>query len=140
MPDLNLERLETLNPTDRARVEIELKRTLDRQLGIIDLPVRPAPQRNQFQAALTQLSSDRSYRERAVADPSVITSDYKLSLKELQALRQVAVLSGADVAVVDRFRADSIARGGVNALDSVDVSCCSCCCCCCGDTAVAISG
>jgi hypothetical protein len=139
MAELDLSRLEGLQEADRVRVEKELERTLDRQIGIIDAPLRPVRDRNSFQQALVKLSSDPEYRTAATQDPGLITSDFKLSLKELQALRQVAVLSGADVKVVDKFRVDSINRG-VNALDSVDVSCCSCCCCCCGDTAVSISG
>jgi hypothetical protein len=139
MPELDLSRLDNLDDADRERVENELARTLDRQIGIISVGVRPARDRNSFQAALVKLSSDPEYRTEAIMDPSLITADFKLSLKELQALRQVAVLSGADVKAVDKLRVDAIARG-VNALDSVDVSCCSCCCCCCGDTAVSISG
>ena len=140
MPDFDITRLDNLAEADRLRVEAELKRTLDRQLSILEMPVRPVRERSTFQAALTRLATDSDYRQQATEDPSLITTDYKMSLKELQALRQVAVLSGADTRVVDRFRADLIGRGAAGALDSVDVSCCSCCCCCCGDTAVSLAG
>jgi len=103
------------------------------------LPARPAQNRDQFREVLTRLANDSSFRAQATADPALITSNFRLSLKELQALRQVAVLSGADVSTVDRVRITSISETRPS-LDSVDVSCCSCCCCCCGDTAVSITG
>jgi hypothetical protein len=139
MPDFDITKLDSLPDTDRARVEAELKKTLDRQLAIIDMPIRPVQSRSTFQEVLTRLSTDNEYRNKATADPTLLTTDYKMSLKELQALRQVAILSGADTKVVDRIRVDAISRAGTN-LDSVDVSCCSCCCCCCGDTAVMVAG
>jgi len=97
----------------------------------------------QFQKALTKLSSDPTYRKEATTKPALITKDFKLSLQELTALRQVAILSGANIRAVDKIRAKEYGRpigrvrpiGGAAA--DVDVSCCSCCCCCCGETAVA---
>jgi hypothetical protein len=91
-----------------------------------------------FRSALTKLASDPDYRQKAQKEPELIERDFALNVKELQALRQVAVLSGADVSVVDVFRGSKIserARIG-NPAEDVDVSCCSCCCCCCGETAV----
>ena len=141
MPDdFDISALDKLGGNERARVEGELKKTLDRELEVLNRPIRPTPSRRNFQAVLTRLSTDKDYREQAATDPSLITMDYKLSLKELQALRQVAILSGADTKVVDRLRADTIVNSGPAGLDSVDVSCCSCCCCCCGDTAVTVTG
>lgn len=139
MPDFVSSALDNLGEAERARVEEELKRTLDRELATINRPVRPAANRTSFQEVLTRLSTDKEYRAQAIADPAMITTDYKLSLKELQALRQVAILSGADTNVVDRLRVAAISRAAPS-LDSVDVSCCSCCCCCCGDTAVMVMG
>jgi|GEM_PF-2820124 hypothetical protein len=139
MPEIDLSAIDKLAEPERTRVEAELKKTLDRQLAIVNAPVRPLPSRTSFQEVLTRLSTDSNYRKQAMADPSLITTDYKMSLKELQALRQVAILSGADTTVVDRVRVESIGRAATT-LDSVDVSCCSCCCCCCGDTAVMIAG
>jgi hypothetical protein len=92
-----------------------------------------------FKAALTKLASDPEYRQKAQEDPTVIEKDYGLSVKELQALRQVAVLSGADVSQVDHIRGTKIAERSSEELQSVDVSCCSCCCCCCGETAVLVA-
>jgi len=137
----DISRLDELDPSTRTRVEAALSETLQRELQRASTArVRPSPDRSDFQQVLKRLSSDPDYRQRAVGDPNLITSDYKLSLKELQALRQVAVLSGADVSVVDRVRSSEISRGAVAQLESVDVSCCSCCCCCCGDTAVSLRG
>ena len=107
--------------------------------GMEDVLKRPSKiQEGEFRKALTKLSSDPAYRERATKNPEVVVNDFKLSLKELQALRQVAVMSGADVKAVNRVRSDLIAKGVTSvSATNVDVSCCSCCCCCCGETAVA---
>lgn len=90
-----------------------------------------------FREALTRFASDPSFREEATRNPELVQENFKLSLEELQALRQVAIMSGADVSEVDKARAQVFERlaGRVKAVD-VDVSCCSCCCCCCGETAV----
>ena len=102
------------------------------------LAVRPkAP--DQFRAALSKLSQDSAYRAEATKDPGRIVTDFNLSLKELSALRTAAAMSGADISVVDKLSAASIALRATKTTD-VDVSCCSCCCCCCGETAVAPSG
>ena len=94
---------------------------------------------DQFREAISRFAGDAEFREEAMSNPEVVQDNFKLSLEELQALRQVAILSGADVSNVDRLRIDSIRkfveRGDLAAVD-VDVSCCSCCCCCCGETAV----
>jgi hypothetical protein len=89
-----------------------------------------------FKSALTKLASDPDYRSKAQQDPELIQKDYGLSVKELQALRQVALLSGADVSQVDALRGKEIANRSTEEAAAVDVSCCSCCCCCCGETAV----
>src|SRR5438045_703531 len=85
----------------------------------------------EFRNALTQLASDADYRARATEQPELVLRDFSLSLKELQALRQIALLSGADISAVNRIRASEITKeiGGVAEVN-VDVSCCSCCCCC----------
>lgn len=92
-----------------------------------------------FKSALSKLSSDANYRLKAIADPNIISTDFQLSINQLRTLREVAIMSGADIKKVDELQchiiAGSITRpGGINA--DVDVSCCSCCCCCCGETAV----
>jgi hypothetical protein len=85
-----------------------------------------------FKAALTRLASDTAYRSTAIREPSVITSDFKLSTRELYALREAAKLSGHDIAEIDAV----ITSNQLAAVD-VDVDHCCCCCCCCGETAVA---
>lgn len=102
-------------------------------------PLEKGGETRQFAEVLSKLASDPGYRERAVADPATIAIDYKLTLKELQSLRQVAILSGADITNVNKLRAEEmLQRIDAAYLDNadVDVSCCSCCCCCCGETAV----
>ena len=101
--------------------------------------------KQEFQKALSKLSGDPTYRKAATGKPAMITKDFKLTLQELTALRQVAIMSGANVKAVDRVRGKEYSRlAGASRLvvrpgvaTDVDVSCCSCCCCCCGETAVA---
>lgn len=107
--------------------------TLPRATGIVE---KIEPPQTEFSKVLTKLANDSGYREKATYDPSIITRDFKLALKELQALRQVAIMSGADCRAINKFRAGEFAARA-DLLCDVDVSCCSCCCCCCGETAVA---
>ena len=103
-----------------------------------EFQVRPGKSRKEFQRALTVLASDGEFRAQATKDPRVITRKFKLSLTELESLREVAIMSGADVTAVNKARVQAISERvtSVSATD-IDVSCCSCCCCCCGETAVA---
>lgn len=96
-----------------------------------------------FRRALARLATDTEYRERATREPELVTENFELSVRELVALRHVAILSGADVSQVDRVRASAIERRAAGELRlpdaeaiDIDISCCSCCCCCCGETAV----
>lgn len=113
---------------------------------------RPAiaakPRPDEFRKALSRLATDAKYREQATKNPELILKDFKLSLRDLQALRQVAALSGADVTAVNKVRAREFARlsdefgvlgKGALAATDIDISCCSCCCCCCGETAVSVA-
>jgi hypothetical protein len=104
-----------------------------------EIPVRPTSSDN-FKAALTKLASDNTYRNAAIKDPGLILNDFKLSLKELSALRSVAAMSGADIRAVDSLAARAIAARADSDSTDVDVSCCSCCCCCCGETAAVATG
>ena len=96
----------------------------------------------EFRSALAKLASDQQYRDRAQDRPELIETDFKLTVKELQALRQVAVMSGADIRAVDALRGDRIAERAKAAAGQSDwwddwdwdISCCSSCCC--GETAV----
>lgn len=105
---------------------------------LAELPIRQSTP-DQFKKALTRLADDKAYRTKAMKNPAVIVKDFKLSLKELSALRTVAVMSGADIKQVDRLSAATIDLQAGGGLADWDVSCCSCCCCCCGETAVASS-
>ena len=99
-------------------------------------PERP----DAFREALKTLANDVSYRNAAIKNPKKIMDDFDLSLIELRALRDAAIMSGADVRVVDQMVAGEMvahaAYPGAEVAD-IDISCCSCCCCCCGETAVA---
>jgi hypothetical protein len=86
----------------------------------------------EFSKALARLASDARYREPATPDPSVITRDFKLPLKELTALRQVAIHSGANIMAIDKFRVSEMA---LSVADKDPDN--GCCCCCCGETAMA---
>jgi hypothetical protein len=102
---------------------------------LANLPIRESHP-DQFKQALTRLAEDQAYRRKAIRNPAVVVRDFDLSLKELSALRGVAVMSGADIKQVDRLSAAAIdLHAGMENMD-IDVSCCSCCCCCCGETAV----
>jgi hypothetical protein len=100
---------------------------------VVMKPREPA----QFREVLARLATDTAYRASAMADPNVILEDYRLTLKELQILRQAAIMSGADTSSVNRVRVSAM-RGQIADLSAtdVDVSCCSCCCCCCGETSL----
>lgn len=91
-----------------------------------------------FRDALSRLASDTEYRDKATADPMLVAQDYHLSDKDLQALRQVAELSGADVSQVDKVVTDFSGGEGAGLKDvNVTVSCC--CCCCCGETGTVLT-
>ena len=87
-----------------------------------------------FKKALNRLSTDREFRDRAVAKPEILTTEFSLSVKELHALRSAAVLSGADMRQIQKVRGTEIARG--LALPDIDIDISCCCCCCCGETSV----
>jgi hypothetical protein len=99
-----------------------------------------------FKKALTKLAGDVAYRNKAIHDPNIITHDFKLSLAELEALRNAAEMSGADLTQVRKVRAQSFSTHATATVSAaavsaaalrINISCCSCCCCCCGETAVA---
>lgn len=91
-----------------------------------------------FKKALNKLATDKAFRDKALKSPEALTTEFKLSVHELRALRQAAVMSGADVKQIDAIRSRAIkaglASGSLAADWDVDISCC--CCCCCGETSV----
>ena len=88
-----------------------------------------------FKAALNRLSTDTTFRKAVLARPETLTKEFKLSLRELHALRQAAIMSGADMTRINKVRAREIANAKATLTDiDIDISCC--CCCCCGETAV----
>jgi hypothetical protein len=103
-------------------------------------PLKPSSG-GDFKKALSKLASDAAYRNKATRDPNIITQDFKLSLAELEALRDAAEMSGADLSQVRKVRAQSFQQLSTQAPHAttdlrINISCCSCCCCCCGETAV----
>jgi hypothetical protein len=98
----------------------------------------------QFKSVLTKLVNDDTYSAAALASPGIILSDFpQLTTLELSALRDYAILSGADISAVNAARAASIAsaaaddRGlvvggsgvGVPVAVGLSISCCCSCCC-----------
>ena len=85
---------------------------------------------SQFKAVLTKLATDKGYLQATTKDPRKLLKDYpQLTIQELGALRDAAVLSGADVSAVDPLHADVAgARPGSGATLGGDGCCCCCCC------------
>ena len=93
----------------------------------------------EFQKALAKLSTDPNYRAKAIQDPTMVSSDFKLTVSELHSLRSVAIMSGVNVKMVEKVRVNEMLgyyKGNLKSID-IDISCC--CCCCCGETAVKIA-
>src|SRR5437773_502070 len=90
----------------------------------------------EFKAALNKLASDAAFREAVTQNPEKLTTDFHLSLTELHALRQAAILSGADMTHVNRVRLSAIGAHAAAAAPEWDVNVSCCCCCCCGETSV----
>lgn len=88
----------------------------------------------QFKAVLTKLASDKGYLNAATNDPRQLLKDYPdLTIQELDALRDAAVLSGVDMSNIDPLHSRIAAtKPGQPALGG-DITAC-CCCCCCGIT------
>jgi hypothetical protein len=122
-------------------IEIGSKLTIRRPIGVNLRPTPTPGKPDDFRDVLKVLANNREYRNAATEDPSMIIQDFDLSVRELQALRGVALLSGADLRAVDKLVGAEIIThpGGLVSDVDVDVSCCSCCCCCCGETSVAVS-
>jgi len=102
-----------------------------------------------FKQVLTKLATSSSFRSQALKDPSVITKSYpSLTKLQLEALRDCAILSGANIASINKVRAAAISTSSAQTASMTitvsghsigwSVSCCSCCCCCCGETAVLV--
>src|SRR4051812_17617012 len=89
-----------------------------------------------FKKALAKLSTDEAFRQKALTHPETLTTEFHLSLRDLHALRQAAVLSGADMTQITRVRATEMGRMATTAgsLADVDINISCCCCCCCGET------
>lgn len=88
-----------------------------------------------FREVLTRLSTDKGYLQSATANPMKLLEDFpELTIQELDALRDAAILSGADVSNVDPLHARITgARPGSGESLGGDITAC-CCCCCCGTT------
>ena len=102
-----------------------------------------------FKTVLTKLATNATYRQQALQNPGMITKSYpSLTKLQLEALRDCAILSGANIASINKVRAAAISTAGSQAAAGAivisghsqgwSISCCSCCCCCCGETAVLV--
>ncbi|MEA2998633.1 MAG: hypothetical protein QOK17_466 [Sphingomonadales bacterium] len=92
-----------------------------------------------FKKALNRLATDERFRSVATAEPAKLTESFELSVRELHALRQAAILSGVDMTRINRVRLNEIERMQATSVSlaadwDIDISCC--CCCCCGETGV----
>ena len=89
---------------------------------------------SQFKSVLTKLATDKGYLQTTTKDPKKLLADFpQLTIQELDALRDAAILSGVDVSNIDPLHEKiADARPGSGALGG-DVTAC-CCCCCCGVT------
>lgn len=98
----------------------------------------PAQAKDGFREALRKIASDAAYRQKAIADPKSILNDFELTKRDVDALRQAAILSGADVTEIDKLmsRPDVANYDGDHPM-FMNNGCC-CCCCCCGETGVEI--
>lgn len=87
-----------------------------------------------FKSVLTKLASDKGYLRATVNMPKKLLEDFpELTIQELDALRDAAILSGADLSNIDPLHAGlAKARPGSGA--TLGGNGC-CCCCCCGTTA-----
>jgi hypothetical protein len=89
---------------------------------------------SKFRDVLSRLASDKGYLAACTATPTKILQDYPdLTLRELDALRDAAFLSGVDMTSINPlhekisgFQLAQTQLGG-------DINGC-CCCCCCGVT------
>jgi len=89
---------------------------------------------SQFRAVITKLASDKGYLQSAINDPKQLLVDYPdLTIQELDALRDAAVLSGVDMSNIDplhvKIAGTKPGQPGIGG----DITAC-CCCCCCGVT------
>ena len=108
-----------------------------------------------FKQVLTKLATSSSFRSQALQDPTVITKKYpSLTMLQLEALRNCAILSGANIKSINKVRAAAISSsssinqtgaiviggssGGPGHSVGWTISCTCCCCCCCGETAVLV--
>lgn len=102
-----------------------------------------------FKTVLTKLASNPTFRQQMLTTPANLTKTYpSLTKLQLEALRDCAILSGANIASINKVRAAAISTAGAQAAAGAivigghstgwSISCCSCCCCCCGETAVLV--
>jgi len=84
----------------------------------------------QFRTVLTKLATDKGYLQATISNPAKLLADYPdLTVEELDALRDAAVLSGADFSRIDPLHAQMVGtRPGAGVALGGDGCCCCCCC------------
>ena len=86
-----------------------------------------------FKSVLIKLATDKAYLHAATERPGTLLKDFpELTIQELDALRDAAVLSGADVSKIDPLHG-AIAQARPGSGEALGGDGC-CCCCCCGTT------
>src|SRR4051812_15813148 len=66
-----------------------------------------------FKKVLTKLATSSTFRSQAIKNPSLITKTYpSLSKLQLDALRDCAILSGVNIAAINKVRAAAISTTG----------------------------
>lgn len=105
-----------------------------------------------FRVVLKRMAVDSSFRTQALQTPGLITKTYpSLTPLQLEALRNCAILSGENIAAINKVRAGAISSPSSQAAAGAIVvsghslgwtitisGCACCCCCCCGETAALV--
>ena len=92
-----------------------------------------------FGRALKRCVTDSTFYNAAIATPATITNTFpKLSKQELEVLRDCAIMSGANIAAINKVRDAAISNAAshdtgvlVNSSGQVIGFAFACCCCCC---------
>ncbi len=92
-----------------------------------------------FGKALKRCVTDSTFYNATISSPATLTNTFpKLSKQELEVLRQCAIMSGANVASINKVRDAAISAAAskdtgvvVNSSGQVVGFAWSCCCCCC---------
>jgi hypothetical protein len=112
-----------------------------------------------FKKVLTKMAAGgaeaAAYRKSILDSPGNLTKQFpSLTMLQLEALRNCAILSGVNISSINKVRAAAISTtGNINQTGAIvvggssggpghsvgwTISCTCCCCCCCGEAAVVV--